>query len=171
MQYHADMKSPETAVMFVSQDNASRSLLAEACLRHLGKSKFRVFSCGVPAQSNGQPTDWTLLALKTAGMSTDGLRCKGWTEFTRSGAPQLDFVIALDEDTARLHPMWPGQPETALWAYPPLVRSKNGSTDLGLATLHTLHSLRRRIELLVALQSRGASRAELRLDLRDMAHL
>lgn len=157
--------------MFVSQDNAGRSLLAEACLRHLGKSKFRVFSCGVPALSNGQPAEWTLLALKTAGMSTDGLRCKGWTEFTRSGAPSLDFVIALDEATAHLHPMWPDQPETALWAFAPLVQRKNGSTDLGVATLHTLHSLRRRIELLVSLHSRGVTRSELRLDLRDMAHL
>lgn len=157
--------------MFVSQDNASRSLLAEACLRHLGKSKFRVFSCGVPALSNGHPTDWTLLALKTAGIPTDGLRCKGWTEFTRSGAPHMDFVIALDEATADLHPMWPGQPETALWAYAPLVRKKNAGTDLAVATLQTLHSLRRRIELLISLQSRGVSRSELRLDLRDMAHL
>ena len=157
--------------MFVSQDNAGRSLLAEACLRHVGKSKFRVFSCGVPALSHGEPADWTLLALKTAGMSTDGLRCKGWTEFTRSGAPSLDFVIALDDATAHLHPMWPDQPETALWAFPPLVQRKNGSTDVGVATLHTLHSLRRRIELLVSLHSRGVTRSELRLDLRDMAHL
>lgn len=159
------------SVLFVSRENAGRGLLAEACLRHLGKSTFRAFSCGVPAVSTGQPQEWTLLALKTAGMSTEGLRCKGWNEFTRSGAPRMDFVIALDEATAYQHPSWPGQPETAVWAFDPLVQRKNQSIDLGLATLNTLHSLRRRIELLVSLQSRGVPRADLRHDLRDMAHL
>ncbi len=146
-------------------------MLAEACLRHLGKSTFRVFSCGVPTLSNGQPQDWALLALKTAGIPTEGLRCKGWNEFTRSGAPRMDFVIALDEATAYQHPRWPGQPETAVWGFDPLVARKNHSVDLGLATLNTLHALRRRIELLVSLHSRGVPRADLRHDLRDMAHL
>ena len=117
----------QAAVMFVSRENAGRSLLAEACLRHLGKSKLRVFSCGVPAASIGKPGEWALLALKSAGISADGLHCKGWTEFIRSGAPVMDFVIALDEETAHLHPMWPDQPETALWAYPPLVSRKSGA--------------------------------------------
>jgi len=40
-----------------------------------------------------------------------------------------------------------------------------------VATLNTLHSLRRRIELLVSLHSRGVDRADLRHDLRDMAHM
>ncbi len=165
------MQRFETAVLFVSRENSGRSLLAEACLRHLGKSRFRVFSCGVPAESKGQPFEWTLLALKTAGMPTDGLRCKGWNEFTRNGAPRMDFVVALDEDTARQHPIWPGQPETALWAFAPLIQRKNNRSDVGVATLNTLHSLRRRIELLVSLHSRGVDRADLRHDLRDMAHM
>jgi arsenate reductase len=164
------MHRKETAVLFVSQENAGRSLLAEACLRHLGKSRFRVFSCGVPAQCDSKPTEWTLLALKTAGMSTDGLRCKGWTEFTRSGAPRMDFVIALDAQTVHLHPRWPGQPETALWAMEPLIARKN-SSSLGVATLNTLHSLRRRIELLVSLHSRAVAPSDLRHDLRDLAHM
>lgn len=158
----------------MSRENAGRSLLAEACLRHLGKSSFRVFSCGVPALSTVQPQVWALLALTTAGIRTDGLRCKGWGDFTRNGAPRMDFVIALDEETAFQHPRWPGQPETAVWAFAPLVLRKsnnNNSMDLGLVTLNTLHSLRRRIELLVSLHSRGVPRTDLRHDLRDMAHL
>ena len=165
------MRPSEASVLFVSRENAGRSLLAEACLRQLGKSTFRVFSCGVPALSTGQPAEWTLLALKTAGIPTEGLDCKGWTKFLRNGAPRMDFVIALDEDTAYQHPMWPGQPETALWAFAPLVQRKNNSTDVGVATLHTLHALRRRIELLVSLHSRGVKYSDLRHDLRDMAHL
>ena len=152
------MQTTETAVLFVSRENAARSLLAQACLRHFGQSRFKVYSCGVPGLSDGQPSDWALLTLKTAGMSIAGLHCKGWNEFTRNGARRLDFVIALDQETAYQHPRWPGQPETAVWAYAPLDARKDKSMDLGLATLNTLHSLRRRIELLVALQSRGVAR-------------
>lgn len=157
--------------MFVSRENASRSLLAEACLRHLGQSRFRVFSSGVPALSDGLPSKWALLALKTAGMATDGLHCKGWAQFLRSGSPRMDFVIALDQATTHLYPMWPGQPETAVWSFAPLVENKGNTNEVGAATLQTLHSLRRRIELLVSLHSRGASGADLRHDIRDMAHL
>ena len=165
------MQGSESAVLFVSKDNAVRSLLAEACLRHLGKSRLRAYSCGLPAFSNGQPTEWALLALKTTGIPTDGLHCKGWGKFTRNGAPKMDFVIALDEDTAYQHPIWPGQPQTAVWAYPPLLPGKNKGAEVGVATLQTLHSLRRRIELMMSLHARGAKGADLRHDLRDMAHL
>jgi arsenate reductase len=165
------MHKSVTRVMFVSKENAARSLLAEACLRHLGKSQFRAFSCGVPAFSKGQPNEWTLLTLKTAGIGIEGLHCKGWSEFLRNGAPRMDFVISLDKESASEQPMWPGQPETAVWAFPALVQRKNNSTDVAIATLQTLHALRRRIELLVSLHSKGKQRSDLRHDLRDMAYL
>lgn len=165
------MHRPLTHVLFVSQDNAARSLLAEACLRHFGGNKFKVFSCGVPPGAKGLPKEWALFALNTVGMSVQGLKCKDWTEFSRNGAMRMDFVIALDEKTVNEHPSWHGQPETALWAYPPLIQRKCNSTEVGLATLHTLYSLRRRIELLVSLHSKAGSRSDFRDDLRDLAHM
>ena len=83
----------------------------------------------------------------------------------------MDFVISLDKESASQQPIWPGQPESALWAYPPLIQQKSNSTDLAIATLQTLHSLRIRIELLISLHSKGKHRSDLRHDLRDMAHL
>lgn len=165
------MHRSKNNVLFVSRNNASRSLLAEACLRHLGKDKFRVFSCGAPSEVAETPDSWALLALQTAGIPTTGLRCKRWTEFTRSGAPMMDFVIALDVETAGNHPMWKGQPETALWDYPLITAAKGNGPNLGIASIQTLVSLRRRIELLVSLHSRVQNRSDLRHDLRDMAHL
>ncbi len=165
------MKTPKTNVLFVSTANAARSLLAEACLTHLGQEKFRAFSCGQPAMANGQPCEWALLALKTAAIPSAQLSCKPWTEFTRSGAPMMDFVITLDEATWCNHPRWPGQPESALWAYSPLVKSKKSPAAVGIATLHTLHSLRRRIELLVNLHAKLSKRSDLRHDLRDLAFM
>lgn len=165
------MHRSNTNVLFVSDSNACRSLLAEACLRHLGKNRFRVFSCGVPSMVADAPSSWTLLALQTTGIASADLRCKPWTEFTRSGAPRMDFVIALDADTAELHPMWPGQPETAVWDYPVLVPKKGKPADMALHTVHTLVSLRRRLELLVSLHSKGHTPADLRHDLRDLSHV
>jgi protein-tyrosine-phosphatase len=166
------MQNQVSHVLFVSRENACRSLLAEACLRHLGGKKFKVFSCGVPNKVSERPQSWTLLALQTAGIVSTDLRCKPWTEFTRGGAPKMDFVIALDAKTAGDHPSWPGQPETALWEYPAVGTQPSVSKlDPGIEAVNVLFSLRRRIELLVSLHSRAGSRAELRHDLRDLAHV
>ena len=59
-----------------------------------------------------------LTVLITTGIPINGLCSKPWTDFTRSGAPKMDFVILLDDSIAHKHPAWPGQPETALWDYP-----------------------------------------------------
>lgn len=165
------MHSSVTNVLFVSRENACRGLLAEACLRQLGNGKFRVFSCGAPSEVADQPKGWTLLALQAAGIPATGLHCKSWTEFTRNGAVKMDFVIKLDAETAINHPAWVGQPVTALWEYPPIIERKKNQTDLGLDTMQTLLSLRRRIELLVSLRARSRNRTDLQHDLRDLNHV
>jgi hypothetical protein len=83
----------------------------------------------------------------------------------------MDFVISLDEETWDAQPLWWGQPETALWAYPPLKAKRKEPAQLGIRTVHTLHSLRQRVELLVSLHSKLTKRSDLRHDLRDLAFL
>ena len=158
-------------VLFVSRENSVRSLLAEACLRHLGSGRFRAYSCGDPSCLSKTPNKMALTVLITTGIPINGLCSKPWTDFTCSGAPKMDFVILLDDSIAHKHPAWPGQPETALWDYPEV--SKKGRTGMNAATdmLSVLHSLRRRIELLISLCSKVRNRTELRHDLRDMAHI
>ena len=158
-------------VLFVSEENGCRSLLAEACLNHLGKGKLRAFSCGVPGQVTEKPFSWTVLALQTASIPTTNLRCKPWTEFTRNGALKMDFVVALDNDSFTSHPIWPGQPVTALWDYEHIEGRSKRRTDAGISALQTLMSLRRRIELLVSLHARAKTRGDLQHDLRDLSHV
>jgi len=161
-----------TRVLFVSKNNAARSLLAEACLRQLGAQSFQVFSCGVPERIANKPDSTTLATLATAGFKTTGLQPKDWTEFSRHCSKPMDIVIAMDAETKGEHPSWPGQPETALWDYAPLDKRKGEThSDRDIRTIQTLHSLRRRIELLVSLQQKVRSHADLRHDIRDMAHL
>jgi protein-tyrosine-phosphatase len=165
------MRRSVSNVLFVSRENSFRSLIAEATLRQLGGSTFKVFSCGMPALVAQKPSPWTSLVLQTAGIQGEGLYCKSWTEYAKASAPQMDFVISLDAETVRDHPMWPGQPETALWEYPSLAAKKSGNPKVGAEAVRTLMSLRRRIELLISLHSKGLGRAELRHDLRDLAYV
>jgi arsenate reductase len=139
-------------------------------LRHLGKDRFQVYSCGMPTKILDKPNGWALQALQQAGMATDGLHCKDWSAFAKRGATPMDYVIALDDAAQQEYPPWPGQPEQALWSYAPLIRKKQTGMDLGLAALQTLYSLRVRMELLVNLHARAVSPQELRHDLRDLAH-
>lgn len=146
--------------------------MAEACLRQLGGAMFQVFSCGVPDYVVDKADSTALAALATGGFKTDGLTPKDWSEFSRQMGKPMDIVIALDADTKSLHPMWPNQPETALWDYPALDKRKGLSTsDRDIRMIQTLHSLRRRLELLVSLRQKVRHHAELRHDIRDMAHL
>ena len=165
------MHRSATKVLFVSASNACRSLLAQACLRHLGQGKFKVFSCGVPSRIADAPDSWALLALQTAAIPTAGLSCKGWTEFMRNGAPRMDFVIALDAETLDIHPSWPGQPITAVWDYPASVNAANKRGNGAVETIHMLMSRRMRLELLVSLYLRSKKRTDLVNDLQDMPHM
>jgi hypothetical protein len=83
----------------------------------------------------------------------------------------MDCVIALDAATALDHPIWPEQPETALWDIPAIVMSQKVVANAGIATMRTLHALRRSFELLAILCSKRKTRSDLREDLRDLAHM
>ena len=157
-------------VLFVSEGNACRSLLAEACLNHLGNGRLKAYSCGIPSRVAEKHSSAALLALHTAGIPGDNLHCKAWTVFTRNAATKMDFVIGLDEGTIHTHPAWPGQPVTACWAYPPILGESKQHSQ-GIAAVQTLLSLRKRIELLVSLHSRSKSPADLQHDLRDLSHV
>jgi len=166
------MQKSLTRVLFVSKNGAARALLAQACLGQLGAATFQAFSCGEPGSIDAKPDSTTMAVLSTAGFKTNALEPKDWKEFSRSGAKPMDIVIALDADSADQHPIWPGQPETALWDYAPLEKRKNESESAhDLRVIQALHSLRRRIELLISLRNKVKHLSELRHDLRDMAHL
>lgn len=160
-----------TNVLFVSTENACRSLLAEASLNHLSKGKLRAFSCGVPSKTAVKPPSWTTLALTTASIPDTGLTCKSWAELSKPGSVRMDFVIGLDAATYASHPAWPGQAITALWDYPAVGSKNKKNLDPGIEAVQTLLSLHGRIEFLVTLHAKGRRHSDLEHDIRDLTHV
>ncbi|SCK21013.1 Protein-tyrosine-phosphatase [Variovorax sp. HW608] len=177
-------------VIFVSRRNTLRSILAQACLSHLGSDRFAAYSCGHPAHLGHSIDPAAVSALASARMPLPSLAPRGWGELTRSGSPQANFVITLDAEMLPLQPSWPGQPDAALWAFPdiaamsrpaapkanPEAPLREGSPmshpdDAAHAALQMLYALRRRLELLMSLPLNAADREAIRSDVRDLAYM
>ena len=145
-------KSPMVTrnVLFLCTGNSARSILAEGLLNTLGGERFRAFSAG--SHPRGVVNPMALEVLSQLGASTAGYRSKSWDEFAAAGAPEMDFVFTVcDQAAGEVCPVWPGQPITAHWgvADPSLV--VGSEPERRRAYLDTAYTLRRRIELLLAL--------------------
>src|SRR5947208_1653490 len=99
-------------VLFLSNLNAARSILAEAVANRKGEGTFCAYSAGLKPATAIDPLVLDILEL--SGYPTDGLHPKSWQEFVGSDAPDLDFVFALsDTDAGEPLPHWPSRPITA----------------------------------------------------------
>ena len=137
-------------VLFLCTGNSSRSILAEAILKHRGKPNFRAFSAGShPAE---RVNEYTIHPLESAGLPTKGLRSKSWDEFAKPGAPQMNFVFTVCDSAAQeVCPVWPGQPITAHWGVPDPGNAQGSSADIERAFRDTFVTLDRRIGLFPSL--------------------
>lgn len=137
-------------VLFLCTGNSARSLMAEALLGVLGEGRFTAFSAGSQPTGRVQPLAAELaIAL---GYPAGRLRSKAWDEYATPEAPRMDFVITVCDNAAgESCPVWPGQPVTAHWgvADPAAVA---GDDDMRRAAYRdAFATLRRRVELLLAL--------------------
>jgi non-ribosomal peptide synthetase component F len=86
------------------------------------------------------------------GYPADRLRSKAWDEFALPGSPHMDFIITVCDDAAgEACPVWPGHPAIAHWGVPDPA-AVSGDDDARRAAYRTAFAtLRRRVELLLAL--------------------
>ena len=75
------MKQEILNVLFLCTGNSARSIMAEAILSSLGKSKFKAFSAGSRPAATVNPL--ALALLEKNRFPTEGLRSKDWSEFSR----------------------------------------------------------------------------------------
>ena len=156
-------------VLFLCTGNSARSILAEAQLNALGKGRFRAWSAG--SHPAGKINPYSLEFLKTIGLPTDGLRSKSWDEFAAPGAPVMDYVLTVCDDAAGEQcPYWPGQPVSAHWGVPDPAAVEGSDEEKRQAFKAAAATLRRRIELLVALPTSSLDHLSLKSNLDDIGN-
>jgi arsenate reductase (thioredoxin) len=137
-------------VLFICTGNTARSILAEGVMNHLGRGRFKAYSAG--SQPKGVVNPFALSTLAAWRIPTDGFRSKSWDEFAKPGAPQMDFVFTVCDNAAgEVCPFWPGQPMTAHWGVPDPAAVDGSDEEKAQAFLDAAVTLKRRIELMLAL--------------------
>jgi protein-tyrosine-phosphatase len=137
-------------VLFLCTANSARSIMAEALLNYWGKGRFRAFSAG--SRPKGEVHPFTLETLERTHLPTAGARSKSWNEFSRPGAPKLDFVFTVCGNAAKEQcPFWPGQPMTAHWGVDDPAAVEGAPEEQHRAFQWALRELDARIKLFVSL--------------------
>ena len=157
-------------VLFLCTGNSARSLLAEATLGVLGKGRFNAFSAGSHPSGRVQPFARDIaLAL---GYPEEKLRSKSWDEFAEPGTPAMDLIFTVcDSAAGEACPVWLGHPATAHWGVPDPVDVQGSEEDRRRAFQHVYATLRRRIELLLALPIEKLEKLELQTRLREIGQV
>ncbi len=154
-------------VLFLCTGNSARSIMAEALLGRLGEGKFNAFSAG--SHPKGEINTYALVTLRKAGFATDGFRSKSWDEFSRPGAPLLDFVFTLCDDAAEEEcPYWRGQPMTAQWGLPDPAAVEGSEALKHLAFADAFRMLANRISIFCALPLKSLDKLSLQRRLDDI---
>ena len=141
---------PHFNVLFLCTGNSARSIMAEAIMNRKGQGNFTAYSAG--SHPSGMVRPEALKQLESARLPTDGLRSKSWDEFSRPGAPTLDFVFTVCDNAAQeVCPLWPGQPMTAHWGVPDPAAVHGTVEEIARAFRDAFFMLDRRISLFLAL--------------------
>ena len=157
-------------VLFLCTGNSARSIMAEAILNALGKDKFRAFSAG--SQPTGNVNPFALELLEKNRLATSWLRSKGWTEFSRPGAPFMDFVFTVcDQAAAEACPVWPGQPMSAHWGVSDPAAVQGSDDSKRAAFLKAYTELYRRLSLLTSLPFETLTKLALKERLDEIGRL
>jgi arsenate reductase (thioredoxin) len=160
-QIQPDRASRPLVVLFLCTFNATRSIMAEALLNHLGNGRMCACSAGDRIVRELHP--FTLDCLGRHGVPTAGLHSKSWELFFGLGAPPLDYVITVCDDS-REDLQWHADryPIRAHWDTPNPSLAKGADAEKRAAFDAVFKSLLQRIEALLALPVARMSPSEQR---------
>jgi len=160
--------TPAFNVLFLCTHNSARSIMAEAILTQIGGAHFRAYSAGSDPVETPNPE--VMERLRSLGHDTSPFRSKSWHEFTGSNAPRMDFVITLcDTLQGQTCPDFGDLAVTAAWPMPDPLKF-TGSAGERAAMLNMLYaSLRRRLDIFVALPFASLDRMAMKARLDQLA--
>jgi len=154
-------------VLFLCTGNSARSILAEALLNDTGRGRFKAYSAG--SHPTGVVNPHALEALRELGVSAGDPRSKSWAEFAVADAPAMDFIVTVcDGAASEACPVWPGHPTTAHWGVPDPAAVKGSDEIVRLAFRNAAATLKRRIDLMLALPLRTLNATATRRELREI---
>jgi protein-tyrosine-phosphatase len=157
-------------VLFLCTGNSARSIMAEAVLNVLGAGRFRAFSAGSHPSGAVQPLAAELA--QSMGYPAAEMRSKSWDEFAVDGAPEMDMVITVCDNAAgEACPVWLGHPALAHWGVPDPAAVEGDEDTRRRAFVATYATLRRRIELLLALPMEKLDRLAAQARLREIGQV
>jgi protein-tyrosine-phosphatase len=137
-------------VLFLCRSNSARSIMAEAILNRDGHGRFVGHSAG--SHPLGHINPLALNLLQRLNCDTSRLRSKSWDELAVPGAPVLDFVFTVCDDTAREQcPAWRDLPLGAQWPVPDPARAEGDDAQRALAFADAYRMLNNRISIFTAL--------------------
>jgi arsenate reductase len=128
-------------VLFLSQRNSARSMIAESIANSIGRGQLEAFSAGVRPASRVDPIAVELLE--------------------HAGLPVLDFVFTLSDTAAgEAPPTWPGHPITAHWRCTD-PEQYDDAADRRLALIRARTELERRLRVFANLPVKSLDRMSL----------
>jgi arsenate reductase len=154
-------------LLFLCTGNSARSIMAEAILNFKGRPNFTAFSAG--SHPSGMVRPEALRQLEIAHIPAASARSKSWEEFSKPGAPMLDFVITVCDNAAKeVCPVWPGQPISAHWSIPDPPAAQGNEEEIARAFRDAFFMLDRRISLFLNLPLASLDRLALKKELDDI---
>ncbi len=144
------MENRTLNVLFLCTGNSARSIMAEVVLNSMGQGRFKAYSAGSHPKGTVNPLAVELLQKNR--LPIEGLRSKGWEEFSQSGAPVMDFVITVcDKAAGEVCPIWPGQPMNAHWGIEDPAAVEGSEQEKRKAYFTAYNRLRNRLSIFTSL--------------------
>ena len=146
-------------LLFLSQRNSARSMMAEAIANSIGHGQLQAFSAGVRPAPRIDPIAIELL--EHAGVAAPAHPPQHVREFSAPESPPLDFVFTLSDTAAgEAPPSWPGHPITAHWRCED-PEQFDDEVERRQSLIRTRAELERRLRVLTNLPVRSLDRLSL----------
>jgi len=161
------MAEPAYNILFLSQRNSARSVMAEALANSIGRGRFRAFSAGTRPATELDPIAVELL--DHAGIPVPDHPPRHFREFNSPDSPPLDFVFTLSDTAAgEAPPRWPGHPISGSWRCTDPMKFDDPA-ERRLAMIRTRAELERRLRVFANLPLQSLDRISLQAHVDEIA--